>query len=102
MVIITKLIQKYSDVFHLDGDGLTFAKEGEPKMYTKPGANPVNTKQYRIPQGQKSLVREKIAEMLSQGIIERSTSMWNSPILLVPKKSSTDKKNIVFVQTTKT
>lgn len=80
--IITKLIQTYSDVFHLDGDGLTFANEGEHQIHTKPGTNPVNTKQYRIPHGQKPLIREKIEEMLKQGIIERSTSVWNSPILL--------------------
>lgn len=94
--IIKKLITSYHDIFHLEGDGLTFAKDGEHHMYTKPGTNPVNTKQYRIPHGQKPLVREKIAEMLRQGIIERSTSMWNSPILLVPKKSSTDKKEYRF------
>lgn len=94
--IITKLIQTYSDVFHLDGDGLTFANEGEHQIHTKPGTNPVNTKQYRIPHGQKPLIREKIEEMLKQGIIERSTSVWNSPILLVPKKSSTDKKEYRF------
>lgn len=76
--------------------GLTFAKEGEHRIYMKPGTDPVNTKQYRIPHGQKVLVQEKIAEMLKHGIIEPSTSLWNSPILLFPKKSSKDKKEYRF------
>lgn len=94
--IIKKLVSEYNDIFYVDGDGLTFANEGEHRIHTKPGTNPVNTKQYRLPHGQKPLIREKIAEMLKHGIIEPSTSMWNSPILLVPKKSCTDKKEYRF------
>lgn len=95
-MVLKNLINKYNDVFHIEGDGLTFAKSGEHHIFTKPGTNPVNTKQYRLPHGQKPLVREKIAEMLKNGIIEPSTSLWNSPILLVPKKSCNDKKEYRF------
>lgn len=94
--IAQRLIHKYHDIFHLDGDGLTFAKDGEHRIFTKPGINPVNSKQYRIPFNQKKTVQEKINEMMKSGIIEPSTSLWNSPILLVPKKSSTDKKEYRF------
>lgn len=96
MAIVKKLIHDYNDIFHLDGDGLTFAIQGEHEIFTNPGTNTVNTRQYRIPHNQKPQVREKIAEMLKQGIIELSTSLWNSPILMVPKKSSTDKKEYRF------
>lgn len=95
-MLIHHLVNEYHDIFHLEGDGLSFAKKGEHRIFTKPGINPVITKQYRIPHSQKNLVQEKIAEMLRDGIIEPSTSLWNSPILLVPKKSSTDKKEYRF------
>lgn len=94
--IIKKMVHTYNNIFYLDTDGLTFANEGEHRIFTKPGTNPVNTKQYRIPHAQKTLVQQKIAEMLKSGIIEPSTSLWNSPILLVPKKSSNDKKEFRF------
>lgn len=47
--IIRQLVNEFHDVFHVEGDGLTFAKDGEHRIFTKPGANPVNTKQYKIP-----------------------------------------------------
>lgn len=94
--IAYQLIIKYHDIFYLDGDGLTFAKDGEHRIFIKPGTNPVNSKQYRIPFNQKQIVQEKINEMIKSGIIEPSTSLWNSPILLVPKKSATDKKEFRF------
>lgn len=93
---ILNLILEYNDVFHLADDGLTFAKEGEHRIFVKPGTNPVNTKQYRIPHAQKALVQEKIADMLKNKIIEPSTSIWNSPILLVPKKSTDHEKEYRF------
>lgn len=94
--IIKKLVYQYNDIFHVDGDGFTFAKNAEHKIYVKPGTNPINTKQYRIPHQQKEIVEEKIREMLENDIIEPSTSLWNSPLLLVPKKSSQDKKEYRF------
>lgn len=63
---------------------------------TQPNINPINTEQYRIPVAQKPLIQQKVAEMLRDDVIEPSTSLWNSPILLVPKKSSADKKEYRF------
>src|SRR5699024_4205311 len=46
-------------------------------------------KPYRLPQSQQQVakINKQVNSMLEQGIIERSTSPWNSPLLLVPKKS---------------
>lgn len=95
-MIIRGLITEFHDIFHIDGDGLSFAKNGEHRIFTKPGINPVNTKQYRIPHSQKEIVQTKIREMLEDDIIEPSTSLWNSPLLLVPKKSANDRKEYRF------
>ena len=95
-IIIKQLVEEYNDVFQVDGDGLTFAKVCEHKILTKPDANPINTKQYRIPHGQKEIVDLKIKEMLRDGVIEHCTSIWNSPLLVVPKKSPNGQQEYRF------
>lgn len=74
-------MHEFHDVFHVKGDGLTFGRDGDHKIFTKPDSAPVNTKQYKIPHAQWETVNTKIDEMLVDGIIEKSTSMWNSPLL---------------------
>lgn len=95
--IIEELVKEYHDVFYLEGDGFMFAKSGEHRIFTKPGINPINTKQYKIPLAQREIIQKKIDEMLEKGIIEPSKSLWNSPLLLVPKKSTTDEKEYRLV-----
>ena len=41
----------------------------------------------RIPLFKRHIVESEIKKMLDQGVIEPSTSPWNSPICLVAKKS---------------
>lgn len=95
--IVEQLVKEYHDVFYLEGDGLTLAKNGEHRIFTTPGMNPINTKQYKIPLAQRDIIQKKIEEMLQKGIIEPSKSLWNSPLLLVPKKSQTDEKEYRLV-----
>lgn len=94
--LIKKLITEFNDIFYVEGDGMTFVKNCEHRIFTKPGTNPVNTKQYRIPHSQKEIVQDKIKEMLKDDVIEPSTSLWNSPLLIVPKKSADDHKEYRF------
>ena len=53
---------------------------------TKHDTPPINVKSYRYPQIHKEEVDKQINKMLDQGIIEPSTSPWNSPVWVVPKK----------------
>ena len=50
---------------------------------------PVRLAPYRIPQALQGQVRQELDEMLAHGIIERSTSDWASPLVIVRKKDST-------------
>lgn len=68
--LISELISEYHDVFHVEGDDLTFAKFGEHKIFTKPGVNPINTRQYRIPHVQREIANQKIKEMLRDDVID--------------------------------
>jgi hypothetical protein len=46
---------------------------------------PIRQKYYPIPYHQREYVRKEVNDMLNMGIIEKSNSPWNSPVLLVPK-----------------
>lgn len=88
--LIKQLVEEYSDVFHVEGDELTFANFAEHKITLKPGTNPIFTRQYKLPHRHKEVLEQKIREMLKDDVIEPSTSEWNSPLLLVPKKDAKD------------
>lgn len=91
-----KLLQiicaKYSDIFFLEGDKLGTANVVEQSIMVKPNTKPVYVKPYRLPQASKQEINKQVQRMLDDGIIEPSNSEWNSPILLVPKKSEDVKK----------
>lgn len=47
---------------------------------------PIFTRSYRYPEIHKEEVKNQIAKLLTDGIIQPSDSPWNSPIWIVPKK----------------
>lgn len=56
----------------------------------KPNTQPKYVKPYRLPQSSKPEIQKQIEQMIRDDIIEHTNSEWNSPILLVPKKSSSN------------
>lgn len=52
-----------------------------------PGTTPIYTRQYKIPQAQLQEVEKQLLELEQKGIIEKSNSAWNSPLLMVKKHS---------------
>ena len=86
---LVKICEEYNDVFYLPGDKLTFTTAAEHAIPT-PAIDPtrgINTKPYRIPEVHREEVQKQTKEILIDGIIEPSTSPWNSPILVIPKKA---------------
>ena len=79
-------ICEYNDIFHLSYDKLTCKSTTEHSIPT-PNIDPhrtINLRPYRIPQVHRAEVQKH--KMLADVIIQLSTSPWNSPILVVPKK----------------
>ena len=56
------------------------------KIETVPGAKPVHQRFYRQDPVKKAETEKQTNEMLSSNLIERSTSVWTSPVMLVKKK----------------
>lgn len=83
---IASLCNEFSDVFHLEEEVLSYADVVRHKIPTTTDV-PVHVRQYRLPMAQRQEINKKIDKMLGDGIIRPSSSPWNSPTLLVSKKS---------------
>lgn len=89
---LIKLCAKYNDIFALQTDTLTcnnFYKQ-QIKLNDE---SPVYIKNYRLPEAHKQEINEQVNKLLDDGIIRNSISPYNSPLLLVPKKSINNEKN---------
>lgn len=91
---LLKLCSDYSDVFALKTDPCTFNNFYKQKLHLK-DETPVYIKNYRLPHNHKPEIKKHIDKLIKDDIVEPSVSEYNSPILLVPKKSlpnSSEKK----------
>lgn len=83
---LTQLCKKYLDIFALETDKISVNNFYKQKLRLKDDV-PVYIKNYRIPHAHKDKIDKMVDNMLKNGTIEPSRSEYNSPILLVPKKS---------------
>lgn len=82
---LKNLIIEYLDIFRLEGERIP------PVNFYKQNINlsdrkPVYIPQYRIPHTHRIEMKRQVLEMLDLGIIRPSSSNYNNPCLLVPKK----------------
>lgn len=80
------LCTDFSDIFHIDGDKCTTNNFYEQKLILTDN-EPVFTKNYRLPHMQKKEIDRQTKILLENDLIELSTSPYNSPLIIVPKKS---------------
>lgn len=76
---------QYPDIFHLEGDPLTFTHAIEHSINSG-DAPPIHVKSYRFPECHKEEVDTQVRKMLDQNIIRPSVSPWSAPVWVVPKK----------------
>ena len=89
-VSIVEIYEEYNDIFLLPNDKLTCTSNIEHAMPT-PNVDPhraINVRPFRIPRIHRGEVQRQTEQMLADGVIQHSTSPWNSPILFVPKKQT--------------
>lgn len=87
---IENICAKYSDIFHLSRDRLTYTPIYKQEIFLKEGSKPVYCKPYRLPPSQREQIDTEIQKMLEQDIIEVARCEWSSPLLIVPKKADHD------------
>lgn len=88
---LTKLLEKFPDVFHNPDQSLTCMTNVKCAIRTTDD-HPVYQKTYPYPVSYREEVDAQIKKMLKDGIIRPSRSAWNSPIWVVPKKTDASGK----------
>jgi hypothetical protein len=81
---VQQLIDQFQDLFD-PPTGLPPSRACDHEIPLIPGARPVNIRQYRYPPALKNEI-EQVSDMLKQGIIRLSASLFASPVLLTKKK----------------
>ena len=85
---LEKLLMEYSDVFSRNKQDLGTCTLGtKHHIHLKPGTVPVKQPSRRIPFAYQDEVKNDLKNMLNDGIIEKSSSEWASPLVLVRKSS---------------
>jgi hypothetical protein len=86
--VIQQLVQQHSALFQ-PPTTLPPSRESDHHIPLISGVKPVNVKPYRYSPSQKDEIERQVKEMLSNGIIQPSSSPFSSPVLLVKKKDGT-------------
>lgn len=84
--LIEPLIDKYNDIFALKNDLMT-VNNFYTQKFEMASNTPVYIKNYRTPYTQKQEIKNQVENLIKNNLIEPSISNYNSPIILVPKKS---------------
>ena len=79
------ILSKFSEVF-TDVPKQTQVIECDLHLTTD---DPIRSKPYPVPQAVRDTMKKEINDLLSLGIIQRSTSSYASPVVMVRKKDGT-------------
>ena len=80
-----QLLMKHFQVISVDKNDLGRVKDFFHKIHMKDN-EPVYRKQFKIPDAHRPFLEESLAEWLKLGVVQKSDSLYNSPVFCVPKK----------------
>ena len=89
------LLRKFSDVLSVDSNEVGHCTELPQRILLQDEKKIACTPPYRIPEHLKEVAIEYVEKLRDAGIIQKSTSPFNSPLLLVKKASATPDKPLV-------
>jgi len=82
------LLAKYRKIFSLSKSDLCYCDTVLHKLFMKM-EEPVYVKQFKIAEAHQNYLQDQVREWLKLGIIQPSSSQYNSPVFLVQKKDGT-------------
>ena len=80
------LLREFHDIIARDAYDIGKAKDFEHRVLKKTNA-PIFKKQFPLPETYQDFVNEYVTKLLKMGVITESTSPYNTPIFVVPKKA---------------
>uniref|UniRef100_A0A0A9W4W3 RNA-directed DNA polymerase n=1 Tax=Lygus hesperus TaxID=30085 RepID=A0A0A9W4W3_LYGHE len=89
------VIKDYEDVFSYPGSEKLGITDLAVHAIPTEDHPPVRTRQYKIPYKQRPIFDSIIAQQEKEGVIRKGTGAWQSPSLLVPKKTLVDGKTVL-------
>lgn len=84
---LINLCQQYNDIFQLPDDPMSTNNFYSQHLRIR-DPDPIYIKNYRLPHTQLTEIQTQVDNLLKNDAIEPSTSPYNSPMILVPKKST--------------
>lgn len=88
LIQLQQLLLEFKDIFSTNKLDLGLTTVGYHEICTG-NANPIYSKPYRVAHSEKDTVKELVADMLSNEVIEETQSPWSSPFILLNKKDGT-------------
>ena len=85
---LLKFLESNQDIFSNSLKDLGETNLFKHRIETEPGAPPVHLRPYRQAPPVRDKIEEMVEEMLEDGIIDQSNSVWHSPVILVKKKGN--------------
>ncbi|KAL4085202.1 hypothetical protein QTP88_027061 [Uroleucon formosanum] len=89
---LLRICKKYQDIFHFEGEPLSFTTAIQHDIKTPEGTAPVNIRPYRLPYAHRQVIVEQMEKLEQENIIQPSESPWNAPLVVVPKKPDANGK----------
>lgn len=90
--VIEQLCTGHNNAFLIGGDIMKPTNIIEHKIELIENSKSICTIQYRLPESHKKEVQRQVDDLKNRGIIEISQSEWNSPVMLIGKKSDIPNK----------
>ena len=82
---LLKLVAQFADIFSIDKYDLGLTDAFTHKIFLTHD-RPIYRKQFRIPDAHRTAIIDHVNNLLRLGVIQHSTSRYNSPVFCVPKK----------------
>jgi hypothetical protein len=85
--VMEHVLRKYRHIFHVEGSNDFKGTDLVEHRIITGDAKPIRKAPYRVPFALKKEMEYQFQDMLNKRVIEESNSPWNSPAILVRKKS---------------
>jgi hypothetical protein len=79
------MLLKHFSILSIDKSDLGRVKNFFHKIHLKDN-EPIYRKQFKIPDAHRPFLEESLTEWLKLGVVQKSHSLYNSPVFCVPKK----------------